>query len=153
MKKSRRQSRPGLKSSHKILFQGDKFVATKVGEVYWVIRGLHWKIKKYFFVINCFLLTQVDKLLNTPSKCRWVRTYATYILNMCKHASTLSCIYINTKNASMRTWGMLMYIRKVKYTHTYTYVGYIRTHTYIHTHTFIPLLTYVHTCICIYIHT
>ena len=26
--------------------QGDKVVATKVGEVYWVIRGLHWKIKK-----------------------------------------------------------------------------------------------------------
>ena len=32
--KSRRRSRPGLKSSQKIFFPGDKFVATKVGEVY-----------------------------------------------------------------------------------------------------------------------
>jgi len=39
--KSRRRSRPGLKSSQKIFFQGDKVVATKVGEVYWVIRGPH----------------------------------------------------------------------------------------------------------------
>ena len=28
--------------------QGDKVVATKVGEVYWVIRRLHWKIKNTF---------------------------------------------------------------------------------------------------------
>ena len=27
------------------------------------------KNKKYFFVICCFLLTQVDKLLNTPRTC------------------------------------------------------------------------------------
>jgi len=61
------QSRPGLKSSQKVFFfQGDKVVATKVGEVCWVIRGLHWKIKKYFFVISCFFRTQVDKLLNAP---------------------------------------------------------------------------------------
>ena len=33
MKKSRRQSRPGLKSSQKIFFPGGKVVATKVGEV------------------------------------------------------------------------------------------------------------------------
>ena len=33
-KKSRMQSRPGLKSSQKIFFQGGKVVATKVGEVY-----------------------------------------------------------------------------------------------------------------------
>jgi len=67
MKKSRRRSRPGLKSSQKIFFfQGEKLVATKVGEVYWVIRGLHWKIKKYFFWISCFFLTRVDKLLNAP---------------------------------------------------------------------------------------
>jgi hypothetical protein len=39
-----------------------------VGEVFWVIRGLQWKIKKYFFVISCFFLTQVDKLLNAPRK-------------------------------------------------------------------------------------
>jgi len=32
MKKSRRQSRPGLKSSQKIFFQGDKVVATKVAK-------------------------------------------------------------------------------------------------------------------------
>jgi hypothetical protein len=35
-----------------------------VGEVYWVNRGLHWKTKKYFFVISCFFLTRVDKLSN-----------------------------------------------------------------------------------------
>jgi hypothetical protein len=29
-----------------------------VGEVYWVIRGLHWKI--IFFVISCFFLTQIN---------------------------------------------------------------------------------------------
>ena len=65
MKKSRRRSRPGLKSSQKIfLFRGDKVVATKVGEVYWVIGGLHWKIKNIFsLVISCFFLTQVDILL------------------------------------------------------------------------------------------
>ena len=34
MKKSRRKTRPGLKSSQTIFFQGDKVVATKVGEVY-----------------------------------------------------------------------------------------------------------------------
>ena len=35
MKKSRRRSLPGLKSSQKIFFfQGDKVVATKLGEVY-----------------------------------------------------------------------------------------------------------------------
>jgi len=33
-KKSKRQSRPGLKSRQKIFFKGDKVVATKVGEVY-----------------------------------------------------------------------------------------------------------------------
>jgi hypothetical protein len=49
--------------SKDFFFQGDKVVATKV---YWVIRGLHWKIKKYFFVISCFFFTQVDKLLNAP---------------------------------------------------------------------------------------
>ena len=47
--KSRRRSRSGLKSSQKIFFfQGYKVVATKVGEVFWVIRGLHWKIKNLF---------------------------------------------------------------------------------------------------------
>jgi hypothetical protein len=35
-----------------------------VGEVYWVIRGLHRKK----IVISCFFLTQVDKLLNAPRK-------------------------------------------------------------------------------------
>jgi hypothetical protein len=34
MMKSRRQARPGSKSSQKIFFQGDKVVATKVGEMY-----------------------------------------------------------------------------------------------------------------------
>ena len=34
MKKSRRQSRSGLKSSQKIFSPGDKVIATKVGEVY-----------------------------------------------------------------------------------------------------------------------
>ena len=50
----------------RFFFKGDKFFATKVGEVYWVIRGLHWKIKNIFFVIRRFFLTQVDKLLNAP---------------------------------------------------------------------------------------
>ena len=68
MKKSRRRSRPGLKSSQKIFFPGGKVVATKLGEVYWVIRGLHWKIN-IFFVTSCFFLTQVDKLLNAPRIC------------------------------------------------------------------------------------
>ena len=40
--------RPGWKSSQKIFFQGYKVVATKLGEVYWVIGGLHWKIKNIF---------------------------------------------------------------------------------------------------------
>ena len=34
--------------SKDFFFQGDKVVATKVGEVYWVIRGLHWEIKNIF---------------------------------------------------------------------------------------------------------
>ena len=42
-------------------FQGDKVVATKVGTTL--------KNKKYFFVISCFFLTQVDKLLNAPHNC------------------------------------------------------------------------------------
>ena len=41
--------------SKDFFFQGDKVVATKVGEVYWVIRGLHWTIKKYFFCDKLFL--------------------------------------------------------------------------------------------------
>ena len=56
MKKSRGRSRPGLKSSQKIFFfQGDKVVATKVGEVYWVIGGTTLKNKKIFFCDKLFL--------------------------------------------------------------------------------------------------
>jgi len=41
--------------SKDFFFQGDKVVTTKVGKVYWDIRGLHWKIKKYFFCDKLFL--------------------------------------------------------------------------------------------------
>jgi len=34
--------------SKDLFFQRDKVVATKVGEVFWVIGGLHWKIKNIF---------------------------------------------------------------------------------------------------------
>ena len=87
MKKSRRQSRPALKSSQKIFFQGVKVVATKVGEVYWVIMGLQWKIKNIFLMISCFFLTQVDKLLNTP------RTYI-FVLLTFTHIFGNSCSWL-----------------------------------------------------------
>jgi hypothetical protein len=67
MKKSTRQTRPGLKSSQKIFFsRGIKSLQQKWAKCIELLGDTLKNKKKYFFVISCFFLTQVDKLLNTP---------------------------------------------------------------------------------------
>jgi len=79
-----------------------------VGEVYWVIKGLHWKIKKYFFVISRFFLIQVDKLLNTPHSSCSPTTLLLHLLTVitCHHHFLLA--YYNNPHCLLHSHIILL---------------------------------------------
>ena len=52
--------------SKDFFFPGGKIRCNKSGQSVLSYYGTILKNKKYFFVVSCFFLTQVDKLLNAP---------------------------------------------------------------------------------------